>query len=254
MKLSYLLLLAMVASAKGQGTVTFIASPFSVPNASGADPFLTDTSLGRSVRYQQVYNASDFLSQAGPQYRITDLSFLPGTGNTLGSTTLSNVLITFSITARSADQLSSAFADNIGVNTTVVSSGLLRLVFNPVGDWNFSIHLQQPFLYDPALGNLLMDVRNYQTLPSGPPGRMGYANVAGDGSSLVGGYDVNSPTGVPGTAGLVTRFTVELVPEPSPGGLLVLGLGLAVATCRNRAPKSPQERQRGNFFKPHVPH
>jgi hypothetical protein len=221
-----LLLLMTATAAFGQGTVTFIASPIGFPSGSGPNPFLTDTSLGAMVHFQQVYNTSDFLGRGAPMYRITDLSFEPGTGNTLGSTTLSNVQITFSITPRSADQLSSAFADNIGVNATVVASGLLQLVFNPVGDWNFSIHLQQPFLYDPALGNLLMDVRNSQTLPLGPPGRMAYALSAADSSSSLFSYDVNSATGLRDTAALSTRFTVELVPEPRASGLLLLGFGI----------------------------
>jgi hypothetical protein len=224
----WLLLLMTATAAFGQGTVTFIGSPIGFPSGSGPNPFLTDTTFGPSVRYQQVYNASDFLGHGAPLYRITDLSFGPGTGNTMGSTTLSNVQISFSITQRSADQLSSAFADNFGLNTTVVSSGLLQLVFNPVGDWNFSIHLQQPFLYDPALGNLLMDVRNYQTLPSGPPGRMAYALSAADASSSLFSYNVNSATGLTDTAALSTRFTVELVPEPS-SGLWGLGFGTMLA-------------------------
>src|SRR5262249_18592996 len=83
-----------------------------------------------------------------------------------------------------------------------------------------------PFLYDPALGNLLLDVRNFsggsttvfdaQSSPTPDPISRVFSL-----SSL----GVNDPTGVVNSDGLVTKF-VTLTPVPEPSSLLLLGVGL----------------------------
>src|ERR1051326_1671397 len=134
----------------------------------------------------------------------------------------------FSTTSKSPDLLSSKFAENIGADDTVVYSGALRLTNNFLETYGLHIFLQHPFLYDPRSGNLLLDVRNYQTpppLPPTPPGQawlMAASATFGDSTSLAAANDVNSDTAVLNSGGLLTVFNVTVVPEPSPA--LIWGL------------------------------
>ena len=162
--------------------------------------------------------------------------------------TLPDIQINLSTTTRQPDDLSPLFLSNLGADDTVVfARGSLSLSSAVIGpyqgpkDFDVLINLQNPFIYDPAKGNLLLDVRNFQG------GNLGFSLDAeatdGDGVSRVltngaipGGVD--SPVGTTAntlsTLGLVTRFTVTpaaaVVPdEPSTFALLVMGM-LALLT------------------------
>ena len=221
----------------------FIAVPIAVQNIEGnlsnAAPFNTGTLP--SQRYQQVYAASDFGSL--DVLLITALAFRPEYKNeTPFLVTLPDIQINLSTTARQPDHLSPAFLSNLGADDTVVfARGSLSLSSAVIGpdqgpkDFDVLINLQNPFIYNPAKGNLLLDVRNFQG------GNLGFSLDAeatdGDGVSRVftngsipGGVD--SPVGATdaiSTLGLVTRFTVTpaaaVVPdEPSTFVLLVMGM------------------------------
>jgi|ERR1051326_3464471 hypothetical protein len=210
-----------------RGDCDTVLSPFVVPNSSLGIPFTTDQNSAQSVRYQQVYGASDFMtvcnrvscSPNSAPLLITAISFGLATNSAGLTAFLPNVRIDFSTTQKAPDSLSPVFSDNIGAGDQVVYSG----------SWNAAtglLQLQQPFLYDPSLGNLLMDVRNFQTTVPNPMGIMRFeaVNTLGDSTSIAIGPDVNATSGGLASIGLSTRFTVTPVPEPNAALLLLIAI------------------------------
>jgi len=116
-------------------------------------PFLIKQVGATSLRYQQVYNASVFTNIDRACVYITlfgfsmDRSGLPWT--------IDNMQINLSTTQKRAGRLSLVFSENVAADDTVVF-GPGRHDFPGGG---FRIPLDRPFPYDPALGNLLLDVR-----------------------------------------------------------------------------------------------
>jgi hypothetical protein len=219
-----------------------IISPPVAENASLSSPFLDTTNNAPSVRYQQVYGASDFGGQGSPQYLISEIRFSGGPGSGPIDFVVPNVQISFSTTARSPDSLSPVFGENIGANSVLVFSGPIDWTAGSgggSGSFGFLVPLQQPFLYDWSAGNLLMDVRNYQTRPPPPfplnPPLFAGVGTLGDSTSLAIAYDVNSPNAqFLTTGGLLTMFTVTGVPEPSAVYLLLTGLSAVVLLAWRR--------------------
>jgi hypothetical protein len=176
------------------------------------------------MRYQQVFAASQFSALNPLGGFITDIFFkLDGTFGSRFETTLPNVQINFSTTLRAPDALMPTFADNVGVDDTVVfGAGPLPLR----GDGtSFSlgprIALTTPFFYNPALGNLLLDVRNFSGVPTTDFDATGDMN---DSVSRVYANSVSSPTADRvDSIGLITGFQAEPIPEPASVMLSLLG-------------------------------
>ena len=146
-----------------------------VPNSAtstegdGSNSFPFDiSSAGRPIetmRYQQLYDASQF-SAFGPAGFITQIIFRPDVSFGFAfDSTLPDMQINLSTTSVPDDGLSFLFASNIGADETVVFSGPLPLSSDFSGgvpkDFNIVINLTTPFFYDPSMGNLLLDVRNF---------------------------------------------------------------------------------------------
>lgn len=202
-----------------------------------------------SMRYQQVYNASEFEFSTQP-FLITKIRFRPDAefGQAFSSTLL-DVQINLSTTSAAADMLSTVFDENIGVDETVVfDRGALSLssaaIATPFGTQEFDIEidLDIPFLYNPSAGNLLLDVRNFAGGVTTP---LDAVFEEGDATSRVfSGFfegDVDSSTGFADTVGLVTQFVTEApeepsaVPEPtSVVTLFAMGAGLAGIALKRR--------------------
>lgn len=91
------------------------------------------------------------------------------------------------------------------------------------------IALQTPFSYDPARGNLLLD---FQRDASTRQVAFDSENQGGDSISRIFGSRQNAiaDRGVD-SVGLVTRFTVEAVPEPATWAMFVPALTVAGYTC-----------------------
>jgi len=187
-----------------------------VPNAlaaaeGGADNIYPFETFGGSLRYQQVFAASEFASLPGPSL-ITQIAFRPdATVNIPNEVMITSVQINLSTTAASPDGLSTTFANNVGGNDTVVFRGSLSFVSAVAGppggpnNFDYVVPLQTPFLYAPSAGNLLLDVRNF----SGAPvlTRFDAQFVVGDSISRVySNEDVSSPVGFKDTLGVVVQF------------------------------------------------
>lgn len=154
-----------------------------------------------------------------------------------GSARFSDVEFRLSTSSRQPDGLSALFSENIGADeTTVFGRGALTLDWSR-GQFTTGIQFDRPFLYNPAAGNLLLDMRNYG---SGDIPSLDAFDVLGDAISIVGTErGADSQTGGLSTRGLATLFWVDIVPipEPSTTALLLLSL-IALGWNWRRAKKS----------------
>ena len=186
-----------------------------------------------SARYQQVYAASEFSRIPNGGF-ISKLFFRPAGDVGVGGI---EIQVNLSTTTRQPDSLSTTFADNVGVDDTVVyPRGDFTLLGQPPGGF-FSVvmPLQRQFLYDPAQGNLLLDIRVFRGYPRSPGENpvMDVHTVMGDSVSRVWG-DLNASTAlIADTTGLVTVFEVTPVSEPS--AIALLGIGIFCAGVVRKA-------------------
>ena len=194
-----------------------------------------------SQRYQQVYDASEFSDLPGNK-EITQILFRPDT--TFGTElefTIPDIQINLSTTGNSVDGLSTTFSNNTGADdTVVVSRGSLTLASSDTGpasgprDFDVVINLENPFSYNPGLGNLLLDVRTFNSSDINF-----FADAAFDESDSISRVfsaegDVSSATGDADTLGLVTKFTFsDAAPIPTPA-LLPGFIGMGVAVFRKK--------------------
>ena len=204
-------------------------------NANNSYPFnITPFGLP-SQRYQQLYAASQF----GGGGLITQIIFRPDA--TFGSafmSTLPDIQIDLSTTSAADDGLSPTYANNVGADDTIVfARGALTLSSAFTGppdgpkDFDIIITLTTPFFYNPALGNLLLDVRNFG---AGTTTSFDAVFTSGDGVSRLFNQNVNGTTGSTDSLGLVTGFNI--VPEPGTA-MLLAGGGTLLALfggCRRR--------------------
>jgi len=196
-------------------TVTVLAQPGNtlvVPNAlanmegnvGNVYPFNFGTN---SMRYQQVYAASQFGAMPAGGAFITGIAFRADAGWGGFSTNLSAVQINFSTTAKAPDELSATFADNPGPDDMVAFNGPLTLSSAAAGNpraFDIVIPLTTPYFYNPAAGNLLLDVRN---AGGGLTTQFDAVSVNGDSVSRTAGAPVTASSGnTPDSLGLVTKF------------------------------------------------
>lgn len=198
-------------------------------------PFNIDAFNPPAQRYQQVFAASEFSMLTSAGY-VTHIRFRPDAqfGDAFLST-LPNVQIDLSTTSKAPDQLSTTFLDNIGADRTTVYRGSLILSSAntglPQAPRNFDIAIAlQPFLYNPASGNLLLDVFNFS---GGATTQFDAQSINGDSVSRVYTLDgVNNPVGFKDTTGLVTQFDIQPAPAIPTPALLPGLVGVGVALWR----------------------
>src|SRR6266404_912024 len=117
--------------------------------------------LHQPVRYQQVFAASDFPSIVQGGGLITTISFAGDEKFGGGFGILGSVQIDLSTTTRGPDNLSSIFSQNPSSDDTIVFGPARMALAGAQVDYQSTFTLSHPFFYNPAAGNLLLDVRNF---------------------------------------------------------------------------------------------
>ena len=239
---TFLLVVGAVLVGAPEARALAIIVPGDKTNVDGsggnAMPFSTVTSM----RYQQVYGASEFLP-FGNSLAFTEIRFRLGSSVELAfSGSIDDIQLNLSTTSANPDGLSTTFANNVGADDTVVfARGSLPLSSAGVGSdpqpFDIVISLTTPFTYDPTLGNLLLDIRKFsadEVPPTFDAHDDGFAG--GDAISRVFAFDVNAATGQTdnfNSIGLVTLFDDgATVPEPGVSSLLVAAVFGLAARCR----------------------
>jgi len=175
------------------------------------------------TRCQQVYDAGQFAA-AGNAFEITKIAFRLDSADapTPESATISNIKIYLSTTSKSVDGLSLNFDDNVGSDNTLVYSGSLSFSVpansSTPRPFDLVVTLQTPFVYTPAEGNLLMEVRNYSGVTSGVLAVLDANELGSDAISRDWNpSSADATSGYLDTIGLVTQFTTA----PFPGWAVV---------------------------------
>ena len=204
-------------------------------------PFAVALYSFSSMRYQQVYGSAEFASILGPRL-ITAIAFRPDAVTGIAFTeALTNIQISLSTTQAQPDSLSTVFANNVGADNTLLHSGPLVLssaFTGPVGgpkDFDVTINFANPFLFDPSLGRLLLDVRSFAGGSIRPFDAFFVANDSVSRVMTFIGQNATSTSGnVVDTLGLATRFTFQAIPEPSAMLLAVLGAAIVFQQYRRK--------------------
>jgi hypothetical protein len=189
-------------------------------------PFDCDITTG--TRYQQVYSSALFPSPL----TLKAVDFFDSNGDSGPDLATATYNVHLSTTAAAVNALSSTFDDNVGEDDALVFSGQVGGA-GAIAGGVFRITFTTPFLYDPAKGNLLLDIFRLTPTTAGP---LVYFD------SLDGGFGFDSSRMHNFGAefkewGLVTRFTDDLTPQPiipEPATLLLVATGLAAAARRAR--------------------
>ncbi len=201
-------------------------------------------------RFQQVFAASEFGSApillSGLAFRTNGVStgaLFEGEGRAF-SRTISDFSLSLSTTSRSPDGLSATFADNVGTDAlAVIQRGSITFSSAATSsngttrDFDVLFNFATPFLFDPTLGNLLLDATNFSggnvTSSNGTP--FDTQIMAGDSISSLFRTNGTSGVGTLNTRGFVTQFQVaSAVPEPATWAMMLIGFGAVGYSMRQR--------------------
>jgi hypothetical protein len=190
-----------------------IVVPNTLATNDGNDSLTAPTGGPNSLREMMIYDAAQFGVLSGPSF-LTQFACRPDTTPGPSGPRSLSLRIFASTTSRSVAGLSTTFAENLGADNTLVFSGtLIWATANLPGPGNtrqFDIvfPFTTPFLYDPAAGNLLLDL---QFTANGEAIR--FDAVSGN-STVNKIYNVGSSTARTGSfeAANVIQFTFEPPP------------------------------------------
>ena len=215
-------------------------------NSENVAPFQASAN---GLRYQQVYAAGEF----GPAAIWIDaILFRPESGFAGGDAFTKSFLrvqVDLSTTSAAPDGLSATLAGNLGADNTTVRSGpvtLSSLDAAGPGDtraFDILIPFSTSFLYDPTLGNLLLDIRVSPSL--GNATIFDATNSSGDSvSRAIGAAENATSASIRDSFGLVTKFrthAVSAVPD-SASSLPLFVMGIA-SLCAARKLLIPQRHR-----------
>jgi hypothetical protein len=221
--------LGIFLAAAGMGHAADVVAPNALRTVQGDTGNLFPILSKQPIRYQQVYDHSQFAGfVAGGEY-ITQIAFRVHSPGIAFNASISTLQVNLSTTQKAPEALSATFADNIGPDNTVVfpvaSVDFSTSVAGPAdGPQAFDLVLTfaTPFHYDPAQGNLLVDIRNSSGTTHDPANdqQIDAVSTGGDSTSRVYNLgDVSAATaGQTGsgfqmdTFGAVTRFISTAAP------------------------------------------
>jgi len=187
-------------------------------NSASGDLFRTSASV-----FQQVYSASAFGFLGGTTGRIDGMAFrFDGGASNQGFVGIwPGISISLSTTLQNPDSLSPTYSQNGGSDEVIVFGGSLDIVAPSepgLRSFQVVVPFQTPFFYDPSRGNLSL----FMVSSAGPTNLfLDGQFAAGDSVGRVfGGF---ASTGIPDTLGLITRFNITPIPEPSSATLAAIG-------------------------------
>jgi hypothetical protein len=183
----------------------------------------------KPIRYQQVYDHSQFAGFAAGGEYITQMAFRVHSPGIPFTASIGAFQVNLSTTTKAADALSPTFSQNVGADDTVVfppaSIQFSTSVSGPADGpqaFDLVVTFTMPFLYDPSKGNLLVDIRNSSGATHDPANDQAIDAVStgGDGISRV--YNLGDAAALTAgqtgsgfqmdTFGAVTRFVSTSTP------------------------------------------
>jgi len=124
----------------------------------------TSTEGPASVRWLHIHDASQFGVLSGPSF-LTKFAYRPDKFLGESGPRSWTLRVYASTTSRTVAGISTTFAQNLGTNNTLVFDGTVTVTTgNLPGPGNtrqfdYVVHFTTPFLYDPAAGNLALDLQ-----------------------------------------------------------------------------------------------
>jgi hypothetical protein len=234
-----LTLIWLLAACGASAQLTTVVVPNGLGNVEGSsstsEPFTSS-----SFRLQMVFDASQFAGLGGGpgiSNSVYGIAFRPDGASTFDVLYgFGGASVTLSTTLKGPDNLSPVFADNVGADAVTIYNGAISFGGGYIPGSNpqpfgQTIPATTPFYYDPARGNLLVDIRagSGQVLF---PGALDAQFVGSDGVSRVCANTAGATAGTPDTLGLVTRFNIAVIPEPATWLIGIVGLIVLTAFRR----------------------
>jgi hypothetical protein len=218
------ILLAFALNANAQTTNRTVV-PLGLENQNGNS---NDGIIESGGQFQELFRSSYLQAQWQTPVQITGMAFRVD-GALSSDTVIPRVEIRLSTSLRSREDMSLIYSANRGGDETTVflhdNFRLFGSAVRPVSPFDLRFEFDQPFIYDPKAGNLLLYMNSAGPIGSGSQID---AHFGGD-VAYVGTSGPFSPDQVVAYSPVI-QFSWISVPEPSTlclgalGGLIILGL------------------------------
>lgn len=220
------LFVTVVTNLLAQASVAVVPVAFATRPGDTPNLFPLFPGAGSPLRYQQIFKAGDF--PPGP-IKITQLAFRPDSANSIPfSGSIPQIQIGLTTSPSGVDALNTNFAGNLGADFTVVyPMGPLSVASSATATgtgtraFDLLVPLVTPFVYDPAAGNLLLEVQSGQggtTAPFTTAEVDASISSTDTTSRLVNFGNANAVSGSPDSGGAIIEFTYTNITTSTNGG------------------------------------